>query len=720
MARKISQLAVASSFKGLDKILITQNTTLESKSINGEDILEYISTDGLSTIVESLKSDPELSSTLDENGIMERKRGFSTGNNNGHLLVTGGDELYFMDVLEGTAWAVGGFSATFPQWEVANQKRGGLVHPLKRHMLDFEEYPILIGNTPSTPAGSGSVASSITETQRTNRAWFGVKFITEEALVDEKLSLYVYYGDSENPSKDLYFFDNLEDFSLMGIESEFTANAGDEVSIWLAPPLETDPNTQTHYVIRKASGDILNVRPTAEDPNTPYIVHLMRKFEDRAQLFLPVYQETVANEEDDRIWRYDSILVAGPTIRQNSNYPRPFHMGEWREVGTSAQYQLSNAPCVDYNQATSRMTLSSDITLEGDFKVAFHYDGDSGTTPTFTSSSSDAFYLKRDNVADAWVVAISGVEYLISDVNDPTSGSEICFSRVGTTMEVFVDDISRGTQTVPTADFIISTLGNKTTPTIESSSGRIHDVLVVNQFGQLEALWPMQESSGTISYDIIGTNNGTYVDVNWDTQDSTNHARSYGVRIEGSVNVPGRPAGIVGAESANGGQMTHYPSFGDNDCGIGDIIGFNGIIGRYKEVGTTAITSGVPFLLSADGTDLTEEYPSGIGLWDVINNRTAFAPNHQNIRPYRVRISFVFNASQASKFINVKLRLAGGTNETILEWDHGVGKQSVDVVYTSERTIWTTEDILTDQLEVYMETDVNGTLSSQEIAIIEG
>ena len=43
---------------------------------------------------------------------LECVKGFSTGLGNGHTWMTGGDELYAIDWLEGTAWAVGGFSAT--------------------------------------------------------------------------------------------------------------------------------------------------------------------------------------------------------------------------------------------------------------------------------------------------------------------------------------------------------------------------------------------------------------------------------------------------------------------------------------------------------------------------------------------------------------------------------------------------------------------------------
>lgn len=51
----------------------------------------------------------------DDGAPIERAKGFSTGLENGHRWVTGGDELYAMDELEGTAWAVGGFSATLPR-----------------------------------------------------------------------------------------------------------------------------------------------------------------------------------------------------------------------------------------------------------------------------------------------------------------------------------------------------------------------------------------------------------------------------------------------------------------------------------------------------------------------------------------------------------------------------------------------------------------------------
>lgn len=495
--------------------------------------------------------------------VLESTKGFSTSLTNGHTWMTGGDELYAIDVLEGTAWAVGGFSATLDQSQTIYQTKSGIIDPLKRNMQVFEEYPILIDDAHATVSLGGSVASGYAEITRTNRAWFGFKFKTAESLSDEKLEVFVYYGTDSTTGE--LFADSSH------LTETYTANSGDDVSIWLMPPLETDPNVAVFYEVRKENGSVLNVRPTNEDITKPYWCHLMRQFDDQAQLYLPVYHENVPYTTNSMIWRYNNILVGHAPLRENSITPRPFDLSEWVDIGSKARFELSNAPTVDFSNLDSYSSLDNTVVLQGDFKISFRYSG-SGGANSFYLDDGIKNGLSRIQTQNQWRILIDGAWSIIYNPARPAIGDELMFTRTGAVFEGFINGVSLGATSCSLGPFKINTVGNTGShSSLIRACGQIHDVMIVNRFGQLAAWWPMQENGGPIMYDVIGNNNGTYNNVTWATQSASNHARNYGVRIEGPVYIPARPAGIVGAESATGEPMTHYPIYGDNGCGIGEI-----------------------------------------------------------------------------------------------------------------------------------------------------
>lgn len=123
-------------------------------------------------------------------------------------------------------------------------------------------------------------------------------------------------------------------------------------------------------------------------------------------------------------------------------------------------FKMKDSHCISLNGVDEYGTLSSAVTLVGDFEVCscMHVSGDFVDYTVVGQDSSNHIKF-RD--ADRVYVAIGGTTYVNMAVSPapPSTPFDFKFTRAGAIGKVFVDDVEVGSATVPTDNFVFDKVG---------------------------------------------------------------------------------------------------------------------------------------------------------------------------------------------------------------------------------------------------------------------
>jgi len=384
-------------------------------------------------------------------------------------------------------------------------------------------------------------------------------FITNKNGVSaiENVRLVVYLGQDETGEL-IYESNTLNDI-----------NQGKGLTIDIDGRMELNP-----YYDSRSPADIFLVLEFQEEI-TVYGTYINDEYGDNTQYpawwtDADVYleKEVITQEiflEDKEYNKKDRIVRYNRTIESiNDRVLDFFDLRDWKDAMNGISFTVQDTPIATFTG--SDVVSVSKIDVGSDFRIIFYWEG---------NKSGNAYTCFFTNTTPVLGFKVSSAnEWILNDGSDKSLGTKppqsgfYKLSRGGDGLDItltFPDGTTLVGASTFTDDLAVDAFGN-------SSAGTCH----TNEFGYfyVEKLtvgrhfYPLQEGSGSITYDSLGSsNNGTITGSIWGatSDDMPDYNLGYGFELDGVVRIP---ANFFNTDiSAKDNLITNPAIFGDNNSG---------------------------------------------------------------------------------------------------------------------------------------------------------